>query len=81
MEFLTQFQTDNPVMPFLSVLLESIIRRHMEFFILADVIKAATTGYELVKLGIFDKNIRLPETATKTFLSSEGISASEKSNF
>ena len=40
-EFLTKFQTDNPVMPFLSDLLESILRRFMKSFILAEVIKAA----------------------------------------
>ena len=74
MEFLTKSQTDNPAMPFLSDLLGSILRRLMEFFILAEIIKAAATGYT-------DKNICLPETATKTFPSSEGISASEKSHF
>ena len=86
-EFLTKFQTDNPVMPFLSDLLESILRRLMKFFILAEVIKAAATAYKLIKLDVFDKNMRLPvssvklTTATEAFRFSEGISASEKSNF
>ena len=59
-EFLTKFQTDNPVMPFLSDLLESILRRLMKFFILAEVIKAVATAYKLIKLDVCDKNIRLP---------------------
>ena len=59
----------------------------MKFFILAKVIKAEATAYKLMKLDVFDKNIHLPvssvklTTATEAFLSSEGISASEKSNF
>ena len=42
-EFSTKFQTDNPVMPFHSDLLESSLRRLIKFFILAEVIKAAAT--------------------------------------
>ena len=74
-------------MPFLSDLLESILRRLMKFFILAEVIKAAATAYKLIKLDVFDKNIRLPVSSvkltsgTEAFLSSEDILASEKSNF
>ena len=54
---------------------------------LIEFIKAAATAYNLIKLDVFDKNIRLPlssvklTTATEAFLSSKGISASEKSNF
>ena len=85
-EFLTTLQTDNPVMPFFSDLLESILIRLIKFFILADVVKAAATAYKLIRLNFFDKNICLPvlsvklTTATEAFLSSEGISTSEKSN-
>ena len=43
-EFLTKFQTDNQLMPFLSDLLESILRRLMKLFILAEVIRAAATA-------------------------------------
>ena len=42
-EFSTKFQTDNPVMPFHSDLLESSLRRLIKSFILAKVIKAAAT--------------------------------------
>ena len=86
-EFLTKFQKDNPVMPFLSDLPEIILRRLMKFFILAEVIKAAATAYKLIKLDVFDKSIHLTAssvkltTVTEAFLSSEGILASEKSNF
>ena len=68
-------------MSFLSDLLESILRRLMKFFILAEVIKAAGTAYKLIKLDVFDKNIGLPvssvkmATVTEAFLSSEGILA------
>ena len=58
-EFLTKFQTVNSVIPSLSDLLESILRRHMKFLILAEVIKAVATAYKLIKLDVFDKNIRL----------------------
>ena len=44
-EFLTKFQTDNPVMPFLSDLLKKTLRRLMKFFILTEVIKLAATAY------------------------------------
>ena len=59
----------------------------MKFFILAEVIKAVATPYKLLELDVFHKNISLPvssvklATATKAFLYSEGISASEKSHF
>ena len=46
-EFLTKFQTDNPVILFLSDLQESILRRLMKFFILAEVIKVAETAFKL----------------------------------
>ena len=86
-EFLTRFQTVNPAIHFLSDLLESVLRRLIKFFILAEVIKAAATVYKLIKLDVFDKNIHLPvlsvklTTVTEAFLSSEYISASGKSNF
>ena len=82
-----KFQTDNPIMSFLSDLLESILKRLVKVFILAEAIKAAATAYKLIKLYVFDKNVRLPvssvklTTATEAFLSSEGILASEKSDF
>ena len=86
-EFLTKFQTVNPAILFLSDLLESVLRRLIKFFILAEVIKAAATVYKLIKFDVFDKNIHLPllsvklATVTKALLSSEYILASGKSNF
>ena len=86
-EFLTKLQTDDAVMPLPSGLLETILRRLMKFFILAEVTKAAVTPYKLIKLDVFDKTICLPvssvklTTAYEDFLPSEGILASEKSNF
>ena len=74
-------------MSLLSDPLESTLRRLMKFSILAEVIKVAATAYKVIKLDVFDKNISLPlssvklATATEAFLSSEGISASEKINF
>ena len=74
-EFLTKFQTDDPVMLFLSDLQESILRRLMKLFILAEVIKAAETAFKLTKRYVFDKNVSLPvssvklATVTKPFLS------------
>ena len=86
-EFLTNFQTDNPVMPFPSDLLESFLRRFMKLFILAKVIKATATAYKVIKLDVFDESIHLQvssvklTTATEAFLSTQGILASEKSHF
>ena len=71
-------------MSVLSDPLESTLRRLMKLSILAEVIKVAATAYKVIKLDVFDKNISLPvssvklATATEAFLSSEGISASEK---
>ena len=59
-EFLKRFQSDNPVMPFLSDLLKSILKKHMKFFILNEVIKVAATAYKLIKIDVFGKNICLP---------------------
>ena len=56
---------DNQVMPFLSDLLENILRRLMKFFILAEVIKAVATAYKLLKLDVFHKNISLPVSSVK----------------
>ena len=59
-EFLKRFQSDNPVMPFLSDLLKSILKKHMKFFILNEVIKVAATAYKLIKIDVFGKSICLP---------------------
>ena len=37
----------------------------MKFFISAEVIKVAATAYKLIKLDVFDKNIRLPVLSVK----------------
>ena len=72
-EFLTKFQTDNSVIPSLSDLLESILRRHMKFLILAEVIKAVATAYKLIKLDVFDKNIRLRVSSVKVTTATEAF--------
>ena len=60
---------------------------HIANILRTEVIKAAATAYKLIKLDVFDKNIRLQVSSvkltsgTEVFLSSEDIMASEKSNF
>ena len=72
-KFLTKFQVGNPVMPFLSDLLESILRRFLKFFILPEVIKAVATVYKLIKLGVFVRNICLPVSVKLTTTTEAGF--------
>ena len=86
-EFLLYFQTDNPMMPFMSDVLEKILLRIMKMFVLKEVLKEASTVYKLIKIDINDQNILLPPsslklpTATEGSLKSEKITMSEKLQF
>lgn len=47
--FLKVFQTDQPMIPFLSDVLENMIRRLMKMFIQSDIVNDATTPRQLMK--------------------------------
>ena len=51
-QFLTVFQTDAPMLPFLSDILESLLRRIMRYFIRSSVVAEAATPYKLIGLDV-----------------------------
>ena len=52
--YLTSFQTDNPMLPFLSEAVEKIMRRLMNMFV-KEVLEEANTAYNLIKLDVSKK--------------------------
>ena len=83
--YLTSFQTDNPMLPFLSV--EKIMRRLMNMFVKKEVLEEANTAYKLIKLDLSKKeNLSASQlvdcnTATKHFLESNNLPADQKLQF
>ena len=72
--YLKQFQTDNLMMPFVSEILENLIRRLMKIFIWKAVIDETDSTYSLIKIDLQKQvnhlpleSVKLP-TATKTLL-------------
>ena len=71
---LKQLQTDNPMMPFVSKLLENLIRCLMKIFIRKAIIDEADSAYSLIKIDLQKRENHLPPesvklpTATKTLL-------------
>ena len=49
--YLTSFQTDNPMLSFLSEAVEKIMRRLMNMFV-KEVLEEANTAYNLIKLDV-----------------------------
>lgn len=74
--YLKQFQTDNPMIKFVSEILENIIHRLMKIFIRKTVIDEADSAYSLIKIDLQKRENHLPPelvklpTVTKTLLSS-----------
>jgi len=60
--FLKDFQTDKPVMPFVSEALSDLIRSLMRRFIKPDTLDAAKTPAKLVSIDITDTSIHLPHS-------------------
>ena len=83
--YLTSFQTDNPMLPFLSV--EKIMRRLMNMFVKKEVLEEANTAYKLIKLDVSKKeNLSAPQlvdcgTVTKHFLKLNNLPADQKLQF
>ena len=64
-EVLVSFQSDKPLIPFLSNSLENIIKTIMKMFVLPDVIQRANTPYKLIKLDLTKANTCLPPELIK----------------
>ena len=86
--FLTAFQTDGPMVPFLADSLEEIFRCLMGYFISKTVLKGAVTKLSLVKLDVsveggkclLPGEVRMP-TASKSMLKKLALSADAKASF
>ena len=63
--FLVQFQTDNPMVPFLSDGIDNIMRQLMKFFISQPVRKEAKSTYLLSKVDVEKKENLLPVKMVK----------------
>jgi hypothetical protein len=85
--YLKQFQTDIPMMPFVSEILENLIRRLMKIFIRKAIIDEADSAYSLIKIDLQKRENHLPPelvklpTATKTLLLSLQASLTKKLKF
>ena len=56
-EFLRDFQTDQPIVPFLAETLETLIMSFMNMFILKNVMDKTDTLMILLKVDVKDKNL------------------------
>ena len=54
--FLITFQTDNPMVPFLSMELSTILKSLMRFFMPKAILQKLTSGYLVNKIDVEDKN-------------------------
>ena len=86
--FLTPFQTDAPMVPFLPIVLSDLIRKLMSYFVIGDVLDKAATPHSLIKLNVSLEggnckninNLKLP-TATKSLLRKLNPKAEFKTKF
>ena len=76
--FLVTFQSDAPLVPFLSDALEVLVRRFMEFFVLKKVVKEADTPYKLIKINLEDKAKHKPPSHVKLLTSVVGMLATKQ---
>ena len=58
-EFLRGFQSNSPMMPFLSGSLETMICRVMKMFIKGDVLNEAVTAFRLIKIKVSETSNQL----------------------
>ena len=58
--FLRPFQTDNPMVPFLSDAYEELIRKLMKMFLLGSTVDEAKTPLALLKIDLNKMDARLP---------------------
>ena len=82
--YLKEFQTNNPMMPFVSDKLEAIVRRLMKMFLRIEVVDTAVTASQPIKVDLQKKEICLPidslklPTATKAMLQSVKVNDMKK---
>lgn len=85
--YLIPFQTDNPMVPFLSDTLEGMLRKLMNDFIRKEVLREASNARKLIKVDVEKKENRLPVdmlnhgTAVKAILRSSDITEGAKHQF
>lgn len=85
--FLQVYQSDNPLMPFISCDLKQILQSLYTKFVKAETLNDATTGIKLVELDIDKKeNLKLPKDveigfAAKQVLDEIGATAKQKLDF
>ena len=72
-KFLKQFQTDSPVLPFLSDILEFILRRVMKMFLLSSYLKEVATPCQVLKLDYKSDCHRLPLQSVKLPTATEAL--------
>ena len=58
--FLRPFQTDNPIVPFLSDAYEELIRKLMKMFLLGSTVDGAKTPLAFLKIDLNNMDTRLP---------------------
>ena len=85
--FLRPFQTENPMVPFLSDAYEDLLRKLMKMFLLRSHVDAAQTPRALIKVDVKKKDVQLPlnqlrlPTSVKAAISSSSCSADKKDRF
>ena len=52
------FQTDSPMVPFMSDEIEKVFRKLCRLVLKPEVVDEATTPYKLIKINVSDKNIQ-----------------------
>ena len=84
---LVPFQTDNPILPFLSDTLEGMMCKLMNVFIRKEVLSEACNASKLIKVDVEQKENQLPVdmlnpgTAVKAILQSKDVTEGAKHQF
>ena len=85
--FLRPFQTDNPMVPFLSDAYEELIRKLMKMFLLGSTVDGAKTPLALLKIDLDKMDTRLPlsqlrlPTSVKVAISTSSCPSDKKDRF
>ena len=85
--FLRPFQTDNPMVPFLSDAYEELIRKLMKMFLLGSTVDGAKTPLTLLKIDLNKMDTRLPlsqlrlPTGVKVAISTSSCPCDKKGRF
>ena len=66
--FLKIFQTDNPMLPFLSDVLENLVHRLLRIFIKSKIVEDAVTAYNLTKIDLQKKENQISLEKVYLFL-------------